>query len=112
LLFQERSLIEIFVHPTCINTTSTLQYEIFRNLLLEVGYVGTRGQKLFRQVGINQARLASPTNPFTNAVTGAVITTNTPANAALRAPFQGVSINGFSKTKPRHSPATMRCKRA
>ncbi len=71
------------------------QYEIHKNYLLEVGYVGTRGKNLFRQVGINQARLASPTAPITNAVTGAVITTNTPANAALRAPYQGVSINTF-----------------
>jgi len=87
----DRNIRTPYLHQYNINA----QYEIFRNLLLEVGYVGTRGQKLFRQVGINQARLASPTNPITNAVTGAVITTNTPANAALRAPFQGVSINGF-----------------
>ena len=71
------------------------QFELFKNYLLEAGYVGTRGDNLFRQVGINQARLASPGSPITNAVTGAVITTNTPANASLRAPFQGVSINGF-----------------
>src|SRR5439155_10594202 len=29
--------------------------------------------------------------------TGAVITTNTPANVQLRAPFQGVEISGFSQ---------------
>ncbi|MEW6131258.1 MAG: TonB-dependent receptor [Acidobacteriota bacterium] len=71
------------------------QYEVVKNLLLEVAYVGTRGSNLFRQIAINQASLASVQNPITNAVTGAVITTNTPANAALRAPFQGTSINGF-----------------
>lgn len=71
------------------------QFELLKNYLLEVGYVGTTGANLFRQVGINQANLASPSNPITNAVTGAVITTNTPANASLRAPFQGVSLNGF-----------------
>jgi len=71
------------------------QLEIFKDYLLEVGFVGTQGANLFRQVGINQAKLASPANPITNAVTGAVITTNTPANAALRSPFQGVAINGF-----------------
>lgn len=71
------------------------QFELHKNYLLEVGYVGTTGANLFRQIGINQARLASTANPITNAVTGAVITTNTPANASLRAPFQGVSINGF-----------------
>ena len=59
------------------------QYEVFKDYLLEAAYVGTHGANLFRQVGINQAKLASPANPITNAVTGAVITTNTPANASL-----------------------------
>jgi hypothetical protein len=71
------------------------QFEIFKNYLLEAGFVGTTGANLFRQVGINQARLASLGSPITNSVTGAVITTNTPGNAGLRAPFQGVSLNGF-----------------
>jgi hypothetical protein len=75
------------------------QYQASRDLLLEIDYVGTRGLNLFRQVAINQARLASPQNPITNDVTGAVITTNTPANAQLRAPFQGVSITGFSQNQ-------------
>ncbi len=87
----DRNIRTPYMHQYNINA----QYEVFKNYLFEVGYVGTRGRNLFRQVGINQARLATPSNPITNAVTGAVITTNTPANAALRAPFQGVSINGF-----------------
>jgi hypothetical protein len=65
-------------------------------LLLETAYVGAKGKRLLRQVAVNQARLASPQNPITNAVTGAVIATNTPGNAFLRAPLQGVSVNGFS----------------
>jgi len=77
----------------------SVQHEASRDLLLEIAYVGTRGLNLFRQVAINQARLASPQNPITNDVTGAVITTNTPANAQLRAPFQGVSITGFSQNQ-------------
>jgi hypothetical protein len=71
------------------------QYEIFKDYLLEVAYVGTHGINLFRQVGINQAPLVPTGGSITNPVTGAVITTNTPANAALRSPFQGVTINGF-----------------
>lgn len=71
------------------------QYEVFKNYVFEAAYVGTRGLNLFRQIGINQARLASPTNPIFNPVTATTITTNAPANAALRAPFQGVSTNGF-----------------
>jgi hypothetical protein len=72
-----------------------LQYELFKGTLVEADYVGTHGVNLFRQVGINQAPLIATGSSLTNAVTGAVITTNTPANASLRAPFQGVSVNGF-----------------
>jgi hypothetical protein len=73
----------------------SVQYQLTNDMLLETAYVGTRGIDLFRQLAINQATLASPQNPVVNAVTGAVITTNTPLNASLRAPFQGVGINNF-----------------
>jgi len=73
----------------------SLQYELRRNYLLELAYVGTHGLNLFRQIGINQARLATASSPVVNQVTGAVITTNTPANAAQRAPIQGAALNGF-----------------
>jgi len=75
---------------------TSVQYAGGTNLLLEVAYVGTRGLNLFRVVGINQARLASPEHPIINEVTGQLITTNTPANAGLRAPFQGVTTNAPS----------------
>ncbi|HEV2388746.1 MAG TPA: TonB-dependent receptor [Candidatus Acidoferrales bacterium] len=74
----------------------SLQYELGGSRLLELAYVGTRGVNLFRQVAINEARLASPQVPIVNDVTGQAITTNSPNNAQLRAPFQGVSITGFS----------------
>jgi hypothetical protein len=74
----------------------TTQVQISENWLMETGYVGSRGRNLFRQNAINQALLATPQAPIANAVMGAMITTNTEDNAALRAPFQGVSINGFS----------------
>jgi hypothetical protein len=80
---------------------ASLQYEAAKDLLFEIAYVGTHGLNLFRQVAINQARLASPQRPIINDVLGAlnlpgaVITTNTPASAPLRAPFQGVDISGF-----------------
>ena len=75
----------------------SLQYALSRDLLLEVAYVGTRGHNLFRNVRINQARLASTGQPIVNAVTGQVITTNTPTNATLRAPYQGADIAGFQQ---------------
>lgn len=74
----------------------SLETELRKNLVLQAAYVGANGRKLFRQVAINQAQLASPQNPVTNAVTGQVFTTNSPADAQLRAHLQGVSINGFS----------------
>ncbi len=78
---------------------ASAQFEIRKDTMLEVAYVGTRGVNLFRQVAINQARLASPQHPIINDVTGAVITTNTPQNTGLRAPYQGVltgnGLGGF-----------------
>lgn len=76
---------------------ASLQSALSPDLLLEVAYVGTRGHNLFRNVRINQARLASPQQPIVNAVTGQSITTNTPSNAPLRAPYQGVEIFGFQQ---------------
>jgi hypothetical protein len=74
---------------------ASVQYQVARDTVLEIAYVGTRGSNLFRQVAINQARLASPQHQIINDVTGAVITINTPQNAQLRAPYHGVDINGF-----------------
>ena len=39
---------------------ASVQFGLPKNTLFEVAYVGTRGLKLFRQIAINQARLASP----------------------------------------------------
>jgi len=88
----DRGLRTPYVHEYNLS----VQSEFRRALLFEAAYVGARGRRLFRQVAINQAELATRQKPITNAVTGAVITTNTPGNAVLRAPLQGVSINGFS----------------
>ena len=82
---------------------TSVQYALGRDVVLEVAYVGGHGLNLFRNVGINQARLASPQQPIINEVLRALglpgdgITTNTPANAQLRAPFQGASINSFGQ---------------
>lgn len=74
---------------------ASVQYELARTMTLQVAYVGTRGLRLYRFVGINQSQIATLTRPVVNAVTGEVITTNTPDNALLRAPLQGVWTNGF-----------------
>ena len=75
----------------------SVQFAIGSDFLFEAAYVGSRGLNLIRDIAINQARLASPQQPIVNAVTGQVITTNTPAatNVALRAPYQGVEAGSF-----------------
>jgi hypothetical protein len=77
----------------------SLETALNKNLSLQAAYVGANGRKLFRQVAIDQAQLASSQNPVTNAVTGQVFKTNAPADAQLRAPLQGVSITGFGLNK-------------
>ena len=91
----DRNILTPYFHQYNVS----VQHDWNTNMLLEAAYVGTRGRNLFRQVAINQARLASPQNPVINDVTGEAITTNTASNALLRAPFQGVSINGFSQNQ-------------
>jgi hypothetical protein len=51
--------------------------------------------RLYRFMGTNQAQIATLTRPVVNTVTGDVITTNTPDNAQLRAPMQGVGTPAF-----------------
>ncbi|HZE72129.1 MAG TPA: TonB-dependent receptor [Pyrinomonadaceae bacterium] len=84
----------------------SVQYAMSKDVAVEIAYVGGRGFDLLRDVGINQARLASPQHPIINEVLsalnlpGAVITTNTPGNAQLRAPFQGVSLSAAGASVP------------
>jgi outer membrane receptor protein involved in Fe transport len=74
---------------------ASIEYELIPDTLLQLAYVGTRGLRLFRQVEINQARIASLNNPIKNQVTGEVITDNTNENASLRSPLQGVDSAFF-----------------
>jgi len=75
---------------------TSVQYELVRNMALQIAYVGSRGVKLFRGVEVNQARIASADHPIVNVVTGEAITDNTNENAALRAPMQGVDTASFA----------------
>jgi len=78
---------------------TSVQYALHKDLVLEVAYVGTRGLNLLRPLAINQAPLASPQSPIVNDVTGLSITTNTPTNINLRAPFQGVNVSSFRQIR-------------
>jgi Carboxypeptidase regulatory-like domain/TonB dependent receptor len=75
--------------PSIIQEFSqSLQAELAKNLVLEVGYNGVRGTKLEVERAFNQAGLASPGNPIRG------VTTNTVANITQRVPFQGFSSEG------------------
>ena len=75
---------------------TSVQYQLASDTVFQIAYVGSRGVRLFRQLAVDQARIASTRHPITNAVTGEIITTNTPDNAPLRAPFQGTDTSFFS----------------
>jgi hypothetical protein len=78
----------------------SVQFSLETNTVFEAAYVGTRGINLFRQYAINQAHLASGERPIVNVVTGLPIVDNTPANAQLRAPYQGVTVGAnFSQNR-------------
>ena len=59
------------------------QTSLTKNTVLEVGYLGTRGQHILINRLPNQALSASPANPIRGE------TTNTAANVGLRVPVQG-----------------------
>ena len=62
-----------------------LQTELAHGLILETSYSGARGLHLIRERSINQAEMASPSNP----IRGVTTNTSSPANIASRVPFQG-----------------------
>jgi hypothetical protein len=67
-----------------------LQTELARDLMLEVGYVGTRGTHQIMNRSLNQARLASTANPIRG------VTTNTVANIPQRVPILGFTAPGLN----------------
>jgi hypothetical protein len=73
------------------------QYQIKGSWVAEIGYVGTRGAHLGVTKFLNQAQLASPTNPVNCGLPTGCITTNTAANAALRVPFVGETTTAMSE---------------
>jgi hypothetical protein len=70
-----------------------LQYELPGQMLLEAGYVGSKGTHLPWTRNVNQSQLASPTNPVNGE------TTNTTTNAANRVQYVGFSNTGFTQVQ-------------
>ena len=69
-----------------------IQYSFSRSFSLDVGYVGSYGNHLLLQRGLNQPQLASTAHPVNCGYDGVAtdcITTNTSANAAQRVPILG-----------------------
>ena len=60
-----------------------IQTQLTNDMVFDVGYSGARGSHLIRDRSINQAGIASPSNPIRGE------TTNTLANVMLRVPYQG-----------------------
>jgi len=72
-----------FRPPIVQEYSLNLQSELRRDLVLEIGYEGSRGTHLLEQRLFNQALSASPSNPIRGE------TDNTLANIGLRVPIQG-----------------------
>ena len=65
---------------------------LMRNLSLDIGYVGSHGDRLLRARGLNQPVLAAPGRPVNcgyDEVASHCIDTNTSLNAKLRVPIMG-----------------------
>jgi len=67
-----------------------LQTEIGHELLLEVGYAGSRGTHQILNRSLNQALIASASNPLRG------LTTNTVANISQRVPILGFTAPGLN----------------
>jgi hypothetical protein len=66
-----------------------IQYEVSRDLLWEVGYVGSKATHLTGCVEFNQALIATPQNPVNGQ------TTTTVENLAQRVPFAGIASGSY-----------------
>lgn len=66
-----------------------MQWLLSQNLLLDVGYAGSRGTHLAASTMVDQAGLASPVHPIRG------VTDNTAANVEEREPYMGFSVPGL-----------------
>jgi len=71
----------------------SMQYEVFRNWVLDVAYVGSRATRLMNSYrNINLAQLATAQNPIRGQIA------NTTGNANLRVPYLGYQATGLQGT--------------
>jgi hypothetical protein len=96
---------EYLVPPESLSYNLNLQYEVKPSWVVEIGYVGVRGERLATEENFDVPELATPSNPVNCGLPivaaagpqnaqGCVLT-NTAANAAYRVPVMGYSPGGF-----------------
>jgi hypothetical protein len=76
--------------PVTQHYSLDVQTEVARDLVFDIAYGGARSTKLWETNFVNQAALASPTNPIRGE------TTNTVNNIPLRVPYEGWATNQFA----------------
>lgn len=79
-----------FRAPSAQQYSFNIQYGITQTMMWQVGYVGMRGEHIQVTQSLNEAYLASASNPING------ITTNTVSNAPQRVPYLGFSPTGLS----------------
>ncbi len=87
--FTQRALAPDYRPSMTQQYSLNIQTQFARDLLLEVGYFGTRGTQLLRTRSLNQAQLASPATPIRG------VTANTLGNLAQRVPILGFQAVGI-----------------
>ena len=87
----QTSMYETMQTPLVYEWNFNVQYNFLPSWVLEVGYVGSHGIHQSENLQLlNEAQLASPSNPLWG-----VVTENTVNNASLRVPFLGMSPGGM-----------------
>jgi hypothetical protein len=84
------------VNPLVLSYNVNVQYLFAPAFVLEVGYVGNRGERLIAGQALNVAQLASATNPLNCGLPTGCVTTNTTANVNQRVPIIGIPSGGLT----------------
>jgi hypothetical protein len=89
------TIIDQFLRPPSLQHYSMgLQTKLMRDLVLDVSYTGSRDTHLLRVRSVNQAGLASTSNPIRG------LTINTVANIPQRVPIEGFTSSGLTDIEP------------
>jgi hypothetical protein len=75
--------------PVSQHYSLDVQTEVRKDLVVDIAYGGARSTRLWESNQVDEAQLASPTNPIRGQ------TTNTLANIPLRVPYEGWSTGGL-----------------